>query len=982
MKRERSSSSSSSSSSSDACGARGSQLQRSRPDAGPPRLPFSLAQAADSLAQAAEENRPEEIKTLAATDGLDISAPWGDDGLTALHRATLAGSMGALRTLLDAGASTNIADAIGGRTPLHFAALTSGFAAARALLLAGADTEPRDEDGRTPLHLSIIVPASQPSIPLCLLEAGAAGSAPDALGMTPLDIAVRNGRTDVVRAILRRTAGGAPAPCPANLGLLYEAVRGGDAGIVDALVGAGWEAGVPPVSAETDEQQRQDREEDGESQENAAPVRGCGVLAAASGGSSPAAVLCPPSLSEEEASCRSGAHGSPGLAATAAAAGGETLSPLMLAADSGRPSVVRAILRGPHRGFPNAADSHGYTALHFATMRGSVSIVEALLGLEVEPGDNDLKQNGDSTASGGNGVSPDGGDDDACSGRTAAAAAESAAPFADPDVVNADGDTALHVAIATRRVEVAEPLLRAGASVRVANLLGFTALHFAAALGLSGLAARLLEKGADVAAVEGAASAIAVSTGRSPRGRRRSRARASTAGGGGGVGDGAAEGERRSSERQRPDGGRDGVGVVSGSEGGGVATAVVVGGDSTAAESPQLKQRSSPMRVTAARSSSPRASLRSSSPKSSPRASPTTKRARKSSRSPSGGSGRKGRRAGSSLGGSGVRGGVKDRSRKEGRTPLHYAAMNGRVDTARVLLEAGAPVAHRCNGGRESPLFAAAKNGHAEMVELLLGELGPGAVDAPSSAGETPLSVACAKGHADVVDQLLRGGAEVTGRDASSQQSVLDIAASVSCPASCTRILKALLEAGGENRHGCAGGGTEDGGPSTSLRAACRAVGLAGLSAVKAVLEGGADANAVPPAGEGRRQLRPLHVAAVHGNVEAVSALTLRGCRLDAKTKDPSKSTPLVLAVEQGHTEAARVLIEAGAAIDVLPRAEDGSERAPSLARLAADMGRADLVTLLAKALIDRDSSETLAAEWAAASPAARSVGETAGNEK
>lgn len=81
-----------------------------------------------------------------------------------------------------------------------------------------------------------------------------------------------------------------------------------------------------------------------------------------------------------------------------------------------------------------------------------------------------------------------------------------------------------------------------------------------------------------------------------------------------------------------------------------------------------------------------------------------------------------------------------------------------------------------------------------------------------------------------------------------------------------------------------------------------------------------------------------------------------------------NRSTPLVLAVQQGHTEAARVLIEAGAAIDVVPRAEDGSERAPSLARLAVDMRRGDLVSLLAKALIDRDSSETWSAEWAASS--------------
>lgn len=62
------------------------------------------------------------------------------------------------------------------------------------------------------------------------------------------------------------------------------------------------------------------------------------------------------------------------------------------------------------------------------------------------------------------------------------------------------------------------------------------------------------------------------------------------------------------------------------------------------------------------------------------------------------------------------------------------------------------------------------------------------------------------------------------------------------------------------------------------------------------------------------------------------------------------------------------MLIEAGAAIDVVPRGEDGSERAPSLARLAADMRRGDLVSLLAKALIDRDSSETWVAARAAAS--------------
>lgn len=73
-----------------------------------------------------------------------------------------------------------------------------------------------------------------------------------------------------------------------------------------------------------------------------------------------------------------------------------------------------------------------------------------------------------------------------------------------------------------------------------------------------------------------------------------------------------------------------------------------------------------------------------------------------------------------------------------------------------------------------------------------------------------------------------------------------------------------------------------------------------------------------------------------------------------------------MLAVQQGHVEAARALIEAGARIDVVPRREDGTERAPSLARLAADMKRGDMVSLLVEALVVRDSAESWTREWAA----------------
>lgn len=207
------------------------------------------------------------------------------------------------------GADTEVAEAAGGRTALHFAALRSDAAAVKALVLAGAETELRDRDGRTPLHLSIIVPPSKPSAPLYLLEvAGAAGSTPDAFGMTALDIAVRYGRSDVVRTMFREI-GAAPLPCPANGGLLYDAVRGGDAGIVGALVGAGWEAGVPPPRAQSSKSSRE-----------TAPA-GCGPAPPAN------------TSAASSSSTSSAAAGSPASAAATPAGGGETLSPLMLAAD-------------------------------------------------------------------------------------------------------------------------------------------------------------------------------------------------------------------------------------------------------------------------------------------------------------------------------------------------------------------------------------------------------------------------------------------------------------------------------------------------------------------------------------------------------------------------------------------------------------------------------------------------------------------------
>lgn len=139
-------------------------------------------------------------------------------------------------------------------------------------------------------------------------------------------------------------------------------------------------------------------------------------------------------------------------------------SPLMMAADGGRPDVVKALLRGKSRGFPDETDAKGFTALHLAAMRGSASIVKTL-----------LEQGG-----------------------------------ANRDAANHAGDTALLVAVASGKMDAAEVLLQRGASVNLANRRGHTALHFAAALGLAALAKQLIDCGADVCAVDGEGAYVAM----------------------------------------------------------------------------------------------------------------------------------------------------------------------------------------------------------------------------------------------------------------------------------------------------------------------------------------------------------------------------------------------------------------------------------------------------------------------------------------
>ena len=94
-----------------------------------------------------------------------------------------------------------------------------------------------------------------------------------------------------------------------------------------------------------------------------------------------------------------------------------------------------------------------------------------------------------------------------------------------------------------------------------------------------------------------------------------------------------------------------------------------------------------------------------------------------------------------------------------GETPLMMAALKAEADAAAALVAHGAAV--RKDGW--SPLHYAATGGSATIVKLLLSKGAP--IEARSPNGSTPLMMAARYGNEEAVDALLAAGADRTARN-------------------------------------------------------------------------------------------------------------------------------------------------------------------------------------------------------------------------
>jgi len=272
----------------------------------------------------------------------------------------------------------------------------------------------------------------------------------------------------------------------------------------------------------------------------------------------------------------------------------------------------------------------------------------------------------------------------------------------------------------------------------------------------------------------------------------------------------------------------------------------------------------------------------------------------------------------------------------EGWTPLHHAARLGvRVETARVLLDAGADP----NGRSEYDLTPLACAGHPDMIRLLAAAgADPRATD---ESGMTLLHYAACKGVVDHIGPLIEAGADPDARDAEGR-TPLHLAASHRQAAAFLRLADSddrLLVRDAEGRtpldlartayfhptHWSAflrlkkalvRSGRLDARPDALVAAAGGRSG-----AVAKLLAGGADVNAPGDLAGGRHGVTALYVAACRGDLALVRSLLDAGADPRAtsvidrqfRLRYLNSITPRDGAAAYGHPEVVEVLEQAEA---------------------------------------------------------------------
>ncbi len=278
-----------------------------------------------------------------------------------------------------------------------------------------------------------------------------------------------------------------------------------------------------------------------------------------------------------------------------------------------------------------------------------------------------------------------------------------------------------------------------------------------------------------------------------------------------------------------------------------------------------------------------------------------------------------------------------------GWTLLHQAAHSGRLEIARMLLDASADVHARDKAERATPLHLAAGGGHLDLTMLLVTH-GADVNDDDDALGVGPIGWATlAKYHPKVADFLASSGARIGFFPAIAMNR--------------RDVVEQLVESDATWLDASFGPFVPFGRPLHFAASRGR------VRIVDTLVQLGADPNERDWLG-----LTPLAVAAFRRRDDVVAKLEARGARIDlgaaialghfdeasqllhgsAEAIRPGGTYERLLhfTAQEGHLEAARFLLDAGALVDERLEWWPGHKLAPL--HLAASSGHIELVRLFA----------------------------------
>ncbi|KAK6339219.1 hypothetical protein TWF718_008641 [Orbilia javanica] len=273
---------------------------------------------------------------------------------------------------------------------------------------------------------------------------------------------------------------------------------------------------------------------------------------------------------------------------------------------------------------------------------------------------------------------------------------------------------------------------------------------------------------------------------------------------------------------------------------------------------------------------------------------------------------------------------VDEEKDNDGRTALSWAAQNGNIEIATLLLENNAN-RNLGDSNQKTPLSYAAENGCDSIVDLLLKGDTTSINTSTNDYGRTPLMLAARNGHETVVEILL--GTLHVNIDVRDVEGRTAMAHAVS--EGHQRILELLIDAGADVN-------AVDNDAETTLRMAVLG---SHLNIADFLVKNGADVNAINNAGEAA-----IHIAVEKGYQETIDLLIKNGANVNVKSK--AGSVALQVAAANGYREIVGLLLRSRADVNA-----KGPEGVTALQK-AAEKGYQEIVDLLIRNKADVNTKD------------------------